>query len=251
MVLSFTERSGSDTIGFLLPHPLREKKDEFETGSQMTARHLAWAREATGGETRTLKRVRPHHVASGATTIRCWPGRPSRRSSSWASTCIGGVPTDGPARCRHADLHGHLAPRARPRGVGRRRGRRATAQQIAKQLGHRRGPLDLRAHGPLRDRRRDPDARLPQRRSREAQRAGSATTCGAKGETDASLGRPIDAVEYPAEAMYEKTLPRDADLPTRKIMYYAGKFGQWWSVKQLRQTHRPGEAVLRRACPAG
>ena len=36
--------------------------------------------------------------------------------------------------------------------------------------------------------------------------------------------------------MYEKTLPREADLPTRKIMYYAGKFGQWWSVKQLRQT---------------
>ena len=57
-----------------------------------------------------------------------------------------------------------------------------------------------------------------------------------RGETDQSLGKPIEGVEYPAEAMYAKTLPRDADLPTRKVMYYAGKFGQWWSVKQLRQT---------------
>ena len=36
--------------------------------------------------------------------------------------------------------------------------------------------------------------------------------------------------------MYEKTLPRQADLATRKIAYYAAKFGQWWSVRQLRQT---------------
>jgi len=56
VVHSFTERSGSDTIAFLLPHPLREKEGQFETGSQMTARHLAWAREATGGQACRLKR---------------------------------------------------------------------------------------------------------------------------------------------------------------------------------------------------
>jgi hypothetical protein len=56
VVLAFTEQSGSDSIAFLLPHPLREKKGEFETGSQMTARHLAWAREATGGHARSLRK---------------------------------------------------------------------------------------------------------------------------------------------------------------------------------------------------
>ena len=56
VVLAFTERSGSDSIACLLPHPLREKKGEFETGSQMTARHLAWAREVTGGHARNLRK---------------------------------------------------------------------------------------------------------------------------------------------------------------------------------------------------
>ncbi|MGD0094201.1 MAG: hypothetical protein ABSE73_30200, partial [Planctomycetota bacterium] len=56
VVVAFTERSGSNTICFLLPWPLREKKSEFETGSQMAARHLAWAREAAGGRARSLKK---------------------------------------------------------------------------------------------------------------------------------------------------------------------------------------------------
>src|SRR5204863_2465214 len=55
-----------------------------------------------------------------------------------------------------------------------------------------------------------------------------------KGVTEQDLGKPIDQVAYPAAAMYEKTLPRDGDLPTRKLMYHASKFGQWWSVRQLR-----------------
>jgi hypothetical protein len=52
--------------------------------------------------------------------------------------------------------------------------------------------------------------------------------------SDADLGKRLDQVEYPAKAMYEKTLPRDADLPTRRLMYHAGKFGHWWSAGQLR-----------------
>ena len=48
MIISFAEASGSDTIGFLLPNPLREHANEFETGSQMTARQLAWARGIAG-----------------------------------------------------------------------------------------------------------------------------------------------------------------------------------------------------------
>src|SRR6185295_13963994 len=43
VVHDFTEKSESRTIGFLLPIPLREKAKEFETGSQMAARHRAWA----------------------------------------------------------------------------------------------------------------------------------------------------------------------------------------------------------------
>src|SRR6185437_5984208 len=48
------------------------------------------------------------------------------------------------------------------------------------------------------------------------------------------LGTSIALVQYPAKAMFEKTLPCEADLPTRRLMYYAAKFGHWWSAHQLR-----------------
>jgi hypothetical protein len=56
-----------------------------------------------------------------------------------------------------------------------------------------------------------------------------------KHQVDAQqLGKPLDEIEYPAKAMFEKSLPRDADLPTRRLMYHAAKFGHWWSAHQLR-----------------
>ena len=55
VVHSFTERTGSATIAFLVPTPLRENAKEFETGSQMTARHLKWAQEATNNQPISLK----------------------------------------------------------------------------------------------------------------------------------------------------------------------------------------------------
>ena len=56
IVHNFTEKSASDSVGFLVPVPLRKNAAEFETGSQMTARHAKWAKEATGGKTVTLKK---------------------------------------------------------------------------------------------------------------------------------------------------------------------------------------------------
>src|SRR5690606_29681689 len=54
-LISVTESSVSNAVAFLVPTPLKDRASEFETGSQMTARHLAWAREATGGEPVVLK----------------------------------------------------------------------------------------------------------------------------------------------------------------------------------------------------
>jgi hypothetical protein len=45
--------------------------------------------------------------------------------------------------------------------------------------------------------------------------------------------------------MYEKSLPRDADLPTRKLMYHAAKFGHWYSAKRMRET----SDMIRRTIP--
>jgi hypothetical protein len=234
VVVSFTEKSGSDTIAFLLPHPLREKKGEFETGSQMTARHLAWAREATGGQARRLNRfdlitsVWGHYdpvlARQAAETLKLL-----------GFNVLGGVPDEvlRQSGLRTYTATWHLMPdpeesaRAWATGEG---------AQIARQLATPEGRwrYENMAHYVIADEIQTLDLRKtdPKKLNRWFQEY-----LRARGETDQSLGRAIESVEYPAAAMHEKALPRHADLATRKILYYAGKFGQWWSVKQLRQTH--------------
>jgi hypothetical protein len=232
-VISFTERSGSNTISFLLPHPLREKKAEFETGLQMTARHLAWAREATAGQARSLKQfdlitsVWGHYdpaLARQATETLKFLG----------FNVMGGVPFSimRDAGMRTYTATWHLVPDPEESVQTWAKGE---AQHIAKTLKTAEGrwTYENMAHYVVSDEIQTMDFRKVDRAKlnrwfRDYLRA--------KGQTDASLGRPIESIEYPAEAMHHKMLPREADLATRKVMYYAGKFGQWWSVKQLRQT---------------
>ena len=233
VVIAFTEKSGSDTIAFLLPHPLREKKAEFETGSQMTARHLAWAREATGGRAPALKHF------DVITSV--WGHYDPLLARQAADTLkllgfnvLAGVPTDvlRQTGMRTYTATWHLVADPEESAAAWQKGDGA---QIARALKTEEGRWTCQnmAHYVIADEIQTMDFRgvdpaKLNRWFRDYLRA--------KGETDASLGRPIDRVEYPAKAMYEKTLPRQADLPTRKTLYYAGKFGQWWSVSQLRHT---------------
>jgi hypothetical protein len=233
VVISFREKSGSSTIAFLLPHPLREKKTEFETGSQMTARHLAWARAASGGRAPALKKFDvitsvwghydPELARQATETLRLL-----------GFNVMGGVPVPvlRDAGMRTYAATWHLVPDPHQSVASWKKGE---AAQIARAMNTPDGRWTYQnmAHYVIADEIQTMDFRTVDRARlnrwfRDYVRS--------KGESDASLGRPIESVEYPAEAMYAKTLPRDADLPTRKIMYYAGKFGQWWSVKQLRQT---------------
>ncbi len=247
VVISFRERSDSDTIGFLLPHPLREHKDQFETGSQMAARHLAWAKQAVGAR-RAAAGLPPlqlgqkeHRLKQFDLITSLWGPYDPGLARRWVEALrllgfnvIGGV---GPEILHDYNLRTytatwHLRPdpdeslSAWQKGDGAR-----IAKELAKPAGT--STYHFLAHYVICDeiqtldfRRVDPEKL--NRWFRDYLRS--------KGETDATLGQPIDKVAYPAAAMFEKTLPRDADLPTRKLMYYAGKFGQWWSVKQLRQT---------------
>ena len=233
VVISFREKGGSSAIAFLLPHPLREKKGEFESGSQMTARHLAWAKSASGGRAPALKKFDvitsvwghydPELARQATQTLRLL-----------GFNVMGGVPVSvlQEARMRTYAATWHLVADPEESAASWKKGE---AAQIARAMNSPDGKwtYENMAHYVIADEIQTMDFRKVDRAKlnrwfREYLRS--------KGESDQSLGKPIEGVEYPAEAMYAKTLPRDADLPTRKIMYYAGKFGQWWSVKQLRQT---------------
>ncbi|MHB1035374.1 MAG: hypothetical protein ACYC35_11360 [Pirellulales bacterium] len=232
-VISFREKSASQTIVFLVPHPLREKKAEFETGSQMTARHLAWAQAASGGRAPALKKFDvitsvwghydPELARQATQTLRLL-----------GFNVMGGVPVEAlqGARMRTYAATWHLVADPEESAAVWNKGE---AAQIARRIESAEGrwTYENMAHYVIADEIQTMDFRAVDRVKldgwfRDYLRG--------EGETDQSLGRPIDGVQYPAEAMYAKSLPRDADLPTRKVMYYAGKFGQWWSVKQLRQT---------------
>jgi hypothetical protein len=233
VVISFREKGGSNAIAFLLPHPLREKKGEFETGSQMTARHLAWAKAASGGHAPALKKFDvltsvwghydPELARQATETLRLL-----------GFNVMGGVPVpvlrDAGMRTYAATWHLVADPEESVASW-----KKGEAAQIAKALATPDGKWTYQnmAHYVIADEIQTMDFRKVDRAKlnrwfRDYLRS--------RGESDQSLGKPMESVEYPAEAMYAKTLPRDADLPTRKVMYYAGKFGQWWSVKQLRQT---------------
>lgn len=226
VVVRFTESSESMTIGFLLPHPLRDKKEEFETGSQMAARHRRWAVEATAGrpvslrrfafctslwgpydpglarqEVQTLKML-GFNVIGGApvrvlreegvmTYGHTWhympdPDRSAEQWQKYVDGQLSRVLATEDGRWQHANMHHFVI-----------------SDEI-QTLDFRRVDRD-RLNGWFRQYLRD------------------------RGAAD-------DSAEYPAEAMYEKALPREADLRTRRLMYHAAKFGQWWSARQLRQT---------------
>src|SRR5262249_39047135 len=65
-----------------------------------------------------------------------------------------------------------------------------------------------------------------------------------RGVSVSDLPAPVDQVVYPVEAMKGKALPHEAALPERRLLYYAAKFGQWWSARQLKHSSDLIKATL-------
>lgn len=233
VVHDFTEKSDSDQIGFLVPHPLREHAAEFETGTQMAARHRLWADQATGG--------RPVRLKQFTFCTALWgPYDPALAREELGTlrelgfNVIGGTDPElieaaGARTYRQSGLYVPDPDKAE-KDWKQSEGRRI-ASALTSQSGRR--ELTNVAHYVLADEVRTLDLGGidPDRRDgwfRDYLRDNHVT--------DADLGRPIDQVHYPADLLQRKTLPRDADLPTRRLMYYAARLGQWWSAKQLRHS---------------
>lgn len=226
VVHSFSESSESDTIAFLLPTPLRQNAGEFETGSQMTARHLAWAKAATG--------QKPVQLHSFTFVTALWghydPGLARQEIETLkllGFNIIGGYDSQV---LQKAGIRSYATT------WNYNSSTRAMDEQWAKMIGGQKAssvatdPAAL-AHYVLSDEVQALDFRSTD--------AGALNTefrdyLRRHGVGDVQLDMPIAQVQYPAKAMFEKALPRDADLPTRRLMYYAAKFGQWWSARQLR-----------------
>ncbi|MGI8787438.1 MAG: hypothetical protein ACR2HG_06745 [Pyrinomonadaceae bacterium] len=228
IIVSFTEKSASNTVAFLVPTPLRENVKEFETGSQMAARHTQWAKEAVGDKPILLKKfdiitsLWRHYDSSLAL----------REALSLRSLGFNVLGNADPSILRETGMrtYGNTwlynpdpeAVAVQWKTFAENKLAKLPAETSAKQsywvISDEVSALDFRKIAP---------AKLD-----DWFRAYLIN----KGVTADDLGKPIDQINYPADAMYKPTLPKDALLPTRRLMYYAAKFGQWWSAKQLRQT---------------
>lgn len=233
VVIEFSERSGSDTIAFLLPHPLRQHKDEFEAGSQITARHLRWAREVTGGKAARLKDIDicttlwghydPDLAKDAVETLRLL-----------GFNVVNGAPRPVLRDAKMRVLGKTWVYGSDPDQVKERWGKFADGS-LKRTLASEDGKwfYDNMAHLVVSD---EVKTLNFQRTDPEKLQGWFQDYLRDRGVTDRQVGWPAADRRYPATEMYAKTLPRQADLPTRRRFYYAAKFGHWWSARQMRLT---------------
>ena len=231
VVLSFQETSKSNAIAFLVPNPLREHASEFETGSQMTARHHAWAMQATGGKPVALKKFRIitalwGHYDPGLARVDL------ETLGMLGFNVVSGTDVDVIRAAGMTTYGGGFMYDVDPEAI-EKQWKASSAGLIARELRTEEGAWRLRtmSHWVISDEVSTVDFRQVEAGKRDAW---FRSWLREKGVTEAELGTPIEQVAYPAEAMNAKTLPRDAPLATRRLLYYAAKFGQWWSARQLR-----------------
>lgn len=232
--LSFTEEGAYGEIGFLLPLPLGEHDDEFETGRQMTLRHRQWAEQITKGEAVGLEHMSiatsiwGHYDPElsrqdietlkllGFNTVRDgrWPevSREARVSSFWQT----GFEPDPELQQWH--WHQFIE------GLEERAGKDADARLPYQDprfviISDEIKVLDLRHVAP---------ARL---------NAEFRKFLAARKVRPEALGLETMAqVKFPLDEIFERPIaPREADLTHRRLFYWAARFGQWWSVRQLKQ----------------
>jgi hypothetical protein len=241
IVHDFTEKSESKTIGFLVPVPLRDNAKEFETGSQMAARHRAWADAATGGNPVALKdfpvctslwgHYDPGLAREELRTLK-------RLGFNVINTGSGLEPTDVRGegfRLYHQEWLFESDPRKATKKW--EEFARHRLESNLKTPDGRWEFVDGASHWVIGDEVRTLSVMGLDKRELDNWFRAYLKETGVAARDARFFGRPLDEVEYPADELHDaRTLPRDADLPHRRLAYHAAKFGQWWSAKQLRHT---------------
>ena len=231
VVHDFTEKSASDTVAFLVPFPLRKNAAEFETGSQMAARHSKWAKEATAGKPLTVKKFDIITSFWGHYD----PALALEESLSLRSlgfNIVGDINSEILQKAelktyRHTGLY-HPEPetvaeqwRIFADGNLPKTDEKTVAQNSRSDalwiISDEVSALDFRNVAP------------------EKLNGWFREYLKSEGVTAADLDQPVESVSYPANEMFEPTLPKNAPLTQRRFLYHAAKFGQFWSARQLKQ----------------
>lgn len=231
VTVSFTEKSASNVIAFLAPYPLRENAKEFETGSQMTARHANWAQSAANRKPAVLNKFDLITSIWGH-----YDPNLERQEIAALKTLgfnvIGGI-KPGIAQQTATRTYGHTwLYEPDPESVEKQWKNVVETVNQEKTTAEGKWKYDTMTHWVISDEVSGLDFR-----NIEPTKVNGwfRDYLKSKNVTAADLGKSLETVEFPAKALFEATLPQNASLQDRKLYYHAAKFNQWWSAKQLRQ----------------
>lgn len=228
VIHNFTEKGSSDSIGYLVPFPLRKNASEFETGSQMTARHAKWAKEATGNKAVSLKNFEISTTLWGHYD----PALARQELQTLKLMGFNVVGNVEPAMLRETQLQTYrqtwlYAPE--PEAVSKQ----FTGSDLSAVVSaDKKEKTPMFRHFLIADEVSGLDFRSV---AKEKLDGWFRAYLKREGVTDSEIGQPTAKISYPADAMFEPVLPKDVPLARRKLLYYAAKFGQYWSARQLRQ----------------
>ncbi len=240
VVIDTVETSDSQTVGFLLPHPIRKYKDQFETGSQMVSRQLAWARESAARLDPGVA-VSPIKLKKFTVMTSLWGHYdPALEKNSLEAIKWLGINTVGNASAQAIKDAGMKTYgttwnyTASPEEASRE-WTQFVKGTLAKELETAIGKWKYQnlVHYVVSDETGVLNLSGVDKQLLSGWFRGYLSSMGVRSE---DLPTRLESVEYPVEAMKGKALSRDADLKTRRLHYYAAKFGQWWSAKQLKHS---------------
>lgn len=229
--IDFIETSVTNQIYYLVPNPLATWASEFETGRQMADRQLAWAREATFTNAAIPTRFRlistlyglyePYLANSALQTIRQL-GINITGGTTASFIRDNGMVTFNTMQNIFTDPD------------------TATAQWVAFTNSTLKAALATEIG-------RWQYQTMPQYTLSDEVKTLSFSSIAAakrdgwfrdylvlKGVSDSDLPTPVAQAVLQTNVLVSGYLTRTADLPTRRLQYWSGKFAQWWSARQFR-----------------
>ncbi|MCB1025126.1 MAG: hypothetical protein KDB79_12085 [Acidobacteria bacterium] len=230
-VISFKEEGDRNSIIFLAPYPIRKNAGEFETGRQMAARRAEWARSALGGNP-------PFKLKHFEMIADLWTQYDDQVVSMELQTLrslgfnvVGGVKDpvaidNGMKTSRKSGLY-----LADPELL---KDRWSTLEK-ARKNSHPGSPETKKADENIAYYEISDEISAINLKAADKQKLDGWFRAFLKlrGINGPGTGINVEMVEYPILDLYRERLPKDIPLERRRLLFYAAKFGQWWSARQL------------------
>lgn len=237
VVITFSEQSGSDTINFLAPYPLRKNAGEFETATQMIQRQTQWAKEAVGEKPIKLEKF---DIISNLWNMNN-PSLEEKSVSLLHSLGFNVINNVKPPLLQKYGIKTYeklWLYQPDPETVLAGWEKTVSSLQKSSASAEDGETLDKIAFWEISD-----EVSVLNFSNVDKKKLDGwfydylKKTDYQNKKSVKKAAPPTPPLEYPLVEISNDILPKTASLEKRKLFYQAAKFGQWWSAKQLKQVN--------------